>query len=635
MAVLFPTLNNAFFPLPPDYPNLTKEGQRLARVNAVRLTGKPELDVTAWMFFRETYLVPKAETWYKTGFTASPITHARWVYDWHAHPLLIHVAPRGSSKTTVNMEDILRSVVAFPYWECVLFLSTQNFASDRLGRLMDQIEYNDLLIRDFGRLKCARGTGQWNRGSKMELSNGSKVWALPIKGASLGARPSGLIVLDDVEKSDEQVITPASLREHMREFFFNAVFPMSQSPGFQIPIRIIGTLLNRRLFLYWLSTTDDLRIKDYWKRTLLTITDMNWDAFDEAWQEKTKQIIGPAAYNAQYLNNPGTVADKMLSIHPELCTYYLDDEDGQALSDPFNSEAKVVTHQLRGWHKEDKDSEPIPLPQKVVRKWSDVVSGMRRFITVDPAFSTGPDSDYSVVHVMGFENSEDHRDTLYSLDIWWGRVRPEELTRIIYQLAVRWGVTLVGAEAYSLRSEYYERLTDDLPGMYGSGQFIPKIIPIKFPPSVSKAAKIMGLEWRFTQFRIKLPIDRHKRNKGYERLFWEIENATEDLALLDHDDCVDSLSMHLAIGKPHKATGPDVYLSKDPVKLLRDGILTHESTGLSVLSGMNASEIPEDVLGKMLYRRYDEAMEEAGITEEDLADRTALAWMGLPQSFFN
>jgi len=629
MAVVFPA--NEFWPLPGDYPTLTKDGQRMARVNACRITGKPELDVAAWAFFRETYLVPRALTWYKTGYSASPDAHYQWIYDWHAHPLIVHAAPRGSSKTTINLEDILRSVVAFPHWECVLFLSTQNFASDRLGRLMDQVAHNDLLIRDFGRLKGR----VWNRGSKMELRNSSKVWALPIKGASLGARPSGLIVLDDVEKSDEQVVTPTSLREHMREFFFNSLYPMSQSPGFQIPVRIIGTLFNRRMFIYWLSTTDDIRIKDYWKRTLLTITDMEWDAFGPEWQAKTKLIVGPTAYNAQYLNAPGTASDRMLTIHPELCTYYLEDEDGAALTDPFNSGALIVTHQLRGWHKEDPNAEPIPLPQKMIRKWATVVSEMRRFITIDPAFTTSPDSDYSVVHVMGFENTEEHRDTLYSLDIWWGRVRPEELIRIVYQLALRWGVTLIGVEAYPVRAEFYERVRDDLPGMYGvGGGLTPRILPLKFPSKVTKAEKIMGLEWRFTQFRVKLPIDRHQRNKGYERLFWEIENATEDLALLDHDDCVDTLAMHQVIGKPHRALSADIAATRDPIKMLREGITTHETTGLSVFSGINSSEIPDDVLGKLLYKRYDEAMEERGVTEEDLQDQAALAWMGLPDEFF-
>jgi hypothetical protein len=53
------------------------------------------------------------------------------------------------------------------------------------------------------------------------------------------------------------------------------------------------------------------------------------------------------------------------------------------------------------------------------------------------------------------------------------------------------------------------------------------------------------------------------------------------------------------------------------------------------LSGLNASDIPDDVLGKLLYQRYDKAMEEEGLTDEDLADRAALQWMGLPEEFLH
>lgn len=632
VAIVFPIKGNILWPLPADFSTLTLDGQRKARVNACSITGKPQYDTAAWAFFRDTYLIPQDRQWYRTGFTASPDSHYQWVYDWNdpKNELLVHAAPRGTCKTTINLEDILRHIVALPYWECALFLSTMNFASDRLGRLMDQVEHNQLIVDDFGKMKGK----VWNRGSKMELKNGSKVWAFPIKGASLGTRPSGLIVLDDVEKSDDQVVAPSDLRAYFREFFFNAIYPMSRSPGHSVPIRILGTLYNRRMFIYWLYSTDDTRIKGFWARKLLNIEQMDWSVMGPLWQAEEKKRLGPTAYAAQYMNDPGTAAASMLCVHPELCTYWLENEDGPALTDPFNSNATIVTHGLKGWLKEDPKSEPIPIPVKIKRPWAEVVSNMRRFITVDPAFSTNADSDYSVVHVMGFENTEDHRDTLYSLDIWWGRVRPEELTRIIYQLAQRWGVSLVGVEAYPVRAEFYERLRDDLPGMYGQSGFVPRILPLKFPPKVTKPEKIMGLEWRFTQFRVKLPIDRHQRNKGYERLFWEVENATEDSALLDHDDCVDSLAMHQAIGKPHKAIGPDLVRHVDPVQLLRDGIYTHEATGQSVMSGLNASEIPDDVLRKMFDERHVQRMEDAGLTEEELETQTALAYLGLPDSLF-
>jgi len=630
MAIVFPKKENPYWPLPPDYPDLDSEGQRMARVNACSITGKPEYDVAAWQCFRQFYLIPEAWSWYKTGFTASPQAHSQWVYDWHKYPLLVHCAPRGTSKTTVNLEDIARQMLCFKGWECLLFLSTIKFCGDRLGRLMDLVDSNPRIIRDFGHM---RGK-VWNRSSEMKLSNGSRVIASPIKGASLGQRPSGLIVLDDVEKADEHVITPSDLRQLMKEFFFNGIYPMSRSPGRSIPIRIIGTQYNNRMFISWLHRTDDSRIEGFWKRTKMTIFDMGWDVFGPEWIDLEKKKIGPAAFSAQYCNEPATDSAKMLDIHPELCTYWFEKEDAFAVKDPFGSNAVVVTHQLAGWEKEEGEkSEPIPTSKPVRRLWREVVSNMRRFITVDWAPTTHPDSDYSVVHVMGFENDDAHKDTLYSLDIWWGRVRPEELLRIVYQMSMRWQASLVGVEAYPLLSEFYERVRDDLPGMYGSGTMPPRVIPIKFPPKVDKASKIMGLEWRFVQFRIKLPSDRKQKNPGYGRLFWEIENATEDLAMLDHDDCVDSLAMHQAIGKPHKAAGPDRIQTTDPNQLIQQGTLVDEVTGLSVLSGINASELTPKSLRMLLDSRHQELEDEYGEDWQEQFNGT-LDYMGVTKDFF-
>jgi hypothetical protein len=498
---------------------------------------------------------------------------------------------------------------------------------------MDQIEHNNLLIQDFGKLK---GTGRglkWNRASLMELNNGSRVSCYPISGASLGARPSGLIVLDDVEKSDDLVVTPSDLRENFENFFFNAIYPMARSPGSRIPIRIIGTLYNRRMFIYWLYSTADPRIAEFFTRRLMNVVDLDWNVMDEAWQEEEKRRLGPSAYAAQCMNEPGTEADKMLRIHPELCTYWLENTDGAAYADPLNSQASIVTHQLGGWKKGIADETPIPQPRRVTRLWRDVVGNMRRFITVDSARTTKPDSDYSVVHVMGYENTEAHRDTLYSLDIWMGRKRPEEVIRVIYQMALRWGVNLIGVEAYPVLSEFYERVRDNLPALYGTSNITPRVIPLKFPPRIEKPEKAMMIEWRFTQFRVKFPLDRRswKEPCGFSRLWHEVEHATEDWGLMDHDDCIDTLCMSQLIGKPHKAAGPDVVGETDPVKLLRAGVYTHEATGQSVLSGMNASEIPNDVLGIMLAKRYDDAMEEVGLDEEDVD--ASLAYMRLPQGF--
>ncbi len=607
--------DSELFPLPHDYQELTDDGKRLSRVNACSLRGTPELEVASWQFFRENYLLP-CNYWYNmASYVESPPAHATWIRDWNTHTMLVHLAPRGGCKSTVNMEDILKKIITRPHWECALFLSTHKFVGKRLGAMMAQIEGNQYIIDDFGKLKCPKGSGLWNRGSAMELTNGSKVDGFPLKGAALGIRPSGLIVLDDVEKSDDLVLTPSDLRAGMEDLFFNALYPMSRSPGGRIPVRIIGTIYSRKMFIYWLwAEKQDPRVVKYFKRVLMTVHDMSTkDFMNSTWIAEEKERLGAAAFSAQCLNVPTTSEDRILDIHPELCTYSLEDVDQATYNDPLNTQAVVVTHTLKGMRASE-TKENLPVPKIQHRPWSEVLSGMRRFITIDTARTTTPTSDFSVVHVMGFENSHKHRDTLYSLDMYIGRVRPEELIREVYRLAVKWDVWLIGVEAYEFIAEFYERCRDNLPAMYGSNKSVPRIVALKPPTKMDKAHKIMRTEWRFRHYRIKLPMER-REEPAYKRLFYEIENFTEDMALLEHDDAIDTLAMHTFIGKQHQSAAPDIDKSFDPIAEMLEGHSVDEC-GIPLMSGINASDLTNEQIRGLIHLKYDEAEEEFGPIED-------------------
>lgn len=609
MPRVFSKQDNPYWPLPADYPTLGDKGQRMARRNAVKIRGTPELEVASWHFFRSYYLFPTPTgMWYKGGVKPSPLSHYEWVRDWADHRLCLHVTPRGSSKSTIVDENILKKIISRDYWETLLFLSTQSFVTSRLSRFIDQIERNERIIEDFGRLKPKRNEGIWNRGSQIQLTNGSKIIGMPIKGASLGNRPSGEIILDDVEKADDLVIEPTDLREAFESFFFNAIYPMAEEG---VGIKIIGTCYHRRMFIYWLHTTDDERL-EFWHRRLLDVVSLNWqERMGDEWQARQKQIMGVSRFNAQYMNDPGTASDRLLQVDPALCTYWLENSDREAYEQPFQSQATVVTHGLKGWKEDTLFGEQVPVPVRIERPWSNVVANMRRFITVDSAKTTTETSDFSVVHCMGFENSKAHRDTLWSLDCWMGKVRYEEIVKQIYKMAVKWQVNLIGVEDYAVYQEFFEMARDLLPSLYGKAETPPRLMPIKFPTKYDKASKIAQMEWRFNQFRIKLPVDRKALNPAYTRLFYEIENFTEDLALLDHDDVLDTLSMHQAIGKPHKAIRADVIQGVNLVEKMLDGEV--EECGIPLMSGINASDLTPDQLNELMHRRYDEA----GYEDED------------------
>jgi hypothetical protein len=133
---------------------------------------------------------------------------------------------------------------------------------------------------------------------------------------------------------------------------------------------------------------------------------------------------------------------------------------------------------------------------------------MRRFITIDWAPTVSETSDFSCIHVMGIENSQSYRDTLWSLDIWLGKKPAEEVVRRAYLMAMKWQVPIVAVEAYPVQMEFAQRLRHDLPSMYGKGEIPCRVLEVKFPSKFKKPDKIAGLHWRFKQFRLKLPLDR-------------------------------------------------------------------------------------------------------------------------------
>lgn len=615
MAVVFPQRGNPEWPLPPDYADLTAEGKRLARVNAVSLGGEPELDVASWRFLRNYYLVPESSNWYKDGYVESPESHSDWVREWYTYSRLVMACPRGFCKTTINLEDIMRQLLTRRNWECVLFLSTREFCSDRMGRVMNQLEENSLIIDDFGKLKPKKGRGLWNRGSTLETTTRCSLKARPIKGAALGTRPSGLIVVDDVEQDKDLVLNPADTREAFHQFFFNALHPMARNPMRSIPMRVVGTLYHFKMFIHWLATTDDERVAKFFKRIIMTVHDMNWSKFDAAWEESEKMAIGAAAFSAQYLNKPSTEEAALLKVHPELTTYHLLDRDEALLRDPLNSNAKLVTHQVTGFETtqpEGEDAKPVKVPvtQKLIRPFGPVARQMYRFLLCDYAGSTSEMSDFSAMQVLGLSSDSDHPNTIFSLDAWMGKENRPELVARMVEMAARWGVTVVGLEAYALQLETFERfhldLTASLRAKFKDG-ITPAIIPIKFPTSLSKGEKIKGIAWRFDEHLIKIPSDRNDE-PAYAALWYQIEHFTSDMKLLRNDDILDTLAMHQGIVKAGRPVAPIVATySYDAVAALERGELLDESGHSNIEAVIACGRLTDKVVADIIEARAKSA----------------------------
>ena len=612
MPIRFPRENNPWWPLPPDYPSLTGKGQRSARLNACFMQETPEDYVGAWSFFRSYYLFPPATPiglFYKHGVLPSPPAHYQIVRNMGTFQLNAIAAPRSFAKSTLLREVDLMEVLTRDHWEIVLFLAKDSFVAEQLDIYKSMIEHNERICNDFqwywgektgkASLKPRRGQGLWSN-HVIKMTNGSSILGLPIMGAALGKRPHR-IRFDDVERDKSLVKEPAEQVEAFRNMLMNVVYPMAEEG---CGIDIMGTLLSRRSFLFWLMDTQDPRIVENWARVRLPVKLNGANIWEEKmgdeWQSRQKSTMGVAAFNTQYMNEPATEHERVLRIHEQLNTYLVEDLDSHYQEDPPASQAVCVSCTLTGYQD---GNQGLPTYAKVTRPFGQALGHMYRFITVDSASTVSSHSDRSCIHVMGIENSKDYRDTLWSLDLYSGHIRQHELVQRIFQMAVKWQVRVVGIEAYGPQVELFERIQVDLPNLFGFGAgIIPPVIPIKFPPSMEKPDKIRGLEWRFNQYRVKLPW--HRRNEpAYSRLFDQIENFTDDLALLATDDEIDTLSMQQAIGKPRKHGGPDVGpAAPDLFEQLRAG-RTHDQYGIPILAGIGINDIPPDVLDDVLHRQ--------------------------------
>lgn len=615
MAIRFDREGNDLHPLPPDYEGLTAEGQRLARLNACFMQETPEDFVNAWSFFRSYYLFPPATPigqFYKHGILPSPSAHYQIIHSVAANQLNLVAAPRSFAKSTLMREINLLEVLTRPHWEIVMFLAKDSFVAEQMDIYKAMIEHNPRIVDDFqwywaqvtGRssLKPIRGQGLWSN-HVIKMTNGASILGLPIMGAALGKRPHR-IRFDDVERDKSLVKEPTEQIDAFRNMLMNVVYPMAEEG---CGIDIFGTILSRRSFLYWMQKTEDPRIADHWARVLLAVTMNGEDIWAEKmgpeWQARQKATMGTAAFNTQYMNEPGTESDRVLKVHDKLNTYALQNLDQQMVTDPFASGSTLVSHVLTGYEGGTSDGQPIA--QIIARPFAEVLPKMYRFITVDFAPTVSESSDFSCIHVMGIENSKTYKDTLWSLDCFHDKIRQRDLVQKVYQMALKWKVRIVGVEAYGVQLELYERMRTDLPDLFGFGAIAPAVIPIKFPPQIEKADKIKGLEWRFSQFRVKLPW--HRRNEfakgqGYGPLFKQIEDFTDDLALLQHDDAIDTLAMHQAIGKPPVHDAPDIVRLEDDLYHLLSIGRKRDSAGIPILAGMDINMIPPEVFRKARER---------------------------------
>lgn len=597
MAVRFPRLGNPHYPLPPDWEDLDERGRRLARLNAVALRETPEDMMHAWHYFRNYYLRDPACGFYK-GFKDSPSMHYEMVSFFRRYTLNAIAAPRASAKSTVMGTEVPMMEIISPMhagMDVALFLAKDEFVEQRFDKIMMQLEENQRIRDDFGRLRPGHGEGIWNRHT-LRLTNSATLRGYSIDGKKRGARPD-IAIVDDPEYDASEGTNVERVNRDMESMLMRQILGMLD-PGARL--FWIGTLLSQRSFLYHILHSQDPRFT-FWNKRLYSAeyTDAEgeqqilWPTkWTKEFLDHKRQTMGIGAYQTEFLNDPRSDAEAILVVDSVLNEYTSREYD------PIHAEQTspfVWPYRIQ-WNETGVDPDGAVTLEERDLPYPDFLGGLKRYITVDYAPTTEATSDFSCIMVLGI----DRRNTVWVLDGWHGKVRSNVLVKLIWQLAHRWHVRLCGVEAVSVQDTFRQQVADFMASTARQGEFTPAVVPIRYPPNVSKAQRIEGLEWRFMKGRIKYPVHM-KLNRTILQLYHQTEYFTPDLARLSKDDIIDAVSMiHYLLPGGSRECNPSQPMEKDLVARLEKGELyLTEHPGVSILSGVMPSELTDKAIEQL------------------------------------
>jgi hypothetical protein len=549
--------------------------QKQERMKILMSQSTPLELVRAWDFFRRVYLRPMGRAFYRTEWVESPPFHYQMVYDLGNNARNAVAAPRGSAKSSIiGMEIPLFLLLTRPYYTIVLGLATDSLIEARFDVIMSQLTTNPLIIEDFGLQKPNRGDAIFNR-HHIHLLNGSDMQGFSVMGKKRGARPN-LFILDDPE-SDPDSDSKESMQlllEKFERILFRQIIPMLE---YGSAIFWIGTLINRKSFLYHATCTDDTRFS-YWNRRVYAAVSSNqsdpthvnvlWpDKWSKERLEARRAEIGEAAFKSEYLNDPTSETERQFVIDARKNEYSVNPDtiDTAYETDPCNSSAEVL------WY--EKPDPKIATYAEVKKLMKDWLSDMFIVICVDYAQGLSSHNDYSCIGVFGF----DTKNTLWILDMWMGRVKEAVLQDTIYKYGLKWRVKVVGIESASVQISYIDQVISYF-GEKCKENWRPRIAPIKYPANTDKGGRIAGLDWRYGTGKIKYPA--HLKDRWpFSQLYTQTLDFTPDLMLLPFDDAIDTVAMTRFLVHARGA-------NKQIQEVAQDSVSERVRTGKPPIAGM-------------------------------------------------
>jgi len=656
--------NNPLYPLPPDYDDLTVDGQRLARVNACRQWMIPMGDlpvfpgftpndmrgdaaVGAHHFFKSYYLLPDPADSFDPYFyddvpLASPDMHHDLIRIWAMHRLSLTIAPRGSAKTTVGKEDTLRRLITAPNYAMTYCTLVHSTAMLRSEQIREQAYHNRRLNDDF-----APEYGGPLRPSKSEARTGVESWSLrnhsmlqpvSVEGRKRGIRPRRFR-FDDPENDEKASTSMVNAREQMERMLFRLIMPMVLLRG--TGVDWTATHVSKRHYSWHamtsIETPEGPRSKDprfdEWAKYHIKQMRLNpsTNKYESCWpaawpvdeEEKTRlnldpdtltiadvrRKMGERAWLAEMQGQPGDSEERcfpLIAEHEDQFTWEFTNVDSALQDSPSISGASITF--LRKDVADTYTRLTIPLRNLLQRS--------RLFACADYSYTSGPDSDYKTGVVLLHDPIT---NILLVLDIWAAQCTKDAALRALFTLCNKWRVPQLYIETVKGSIAFYTELADLVrtksPRHMGLDHF-PAVKALKVGTE-PKESKIASLSFRFEHRLIKLPLWR-STEPALAALLAQIEGFNPEVAGggLDHDDLLDTVAMSKFVLKGRRSESPLPGLSqslKHPHQRLLEGeIRTAAGTNLGM--ALDLSSVPAaDLLALIDSRDQKGAQDESRI----------------------
>lgn len=638
---------NPLWPLPADYPELTIEGQRMARINGCRQWMFPTTDlgrralnfIGSMELFEQYYLWPDLDSDFDSGFFdtqpfETPEPHRVIYREWAIRKLSLVIAPRGGMKSSACHKAIILRLLSHPKYSITYASSTHENSVLPGQKLKDQVTHNERIqddwIPEYGRLKPPKGDAPWSE-SRLQLANRSSLRCISAMGKSRGGRPR-LFILDDPEWDPKASTDMTLLRLGMEHLLFTTIRPMITRP--LTALWWVATIISRRHYAWKAVETQDTpdgpRAVDhrfnYWSRTILDSiyrdeTGKQVSFCPRMWPltradkaadptlsdcdslEELEEQMGHSRFMAEMRARPGAFEGGFFPSHDvKKHGWWLENIDGEFGTRPSHSRAMMCWHDSRGEFQRE------PLVQFLS-------NSCRLFQPADSSYTSGPSSDPKATTVLAITPD----NILFVLDLWAARCTENVFIRECLQLSDKWLVPIIAPEVVKESWSFFTNL-DAVIRQRELQAFgvthMPVAKPLKPPPKIDKNGKISGLLYRWVHGLVKLPLWMQGQPM-WQDLFNQIEgfNPMLEDGGLANDDLLDCVAMSQQIVKwrlpPRGATE---IQDETPFDRLAAGQLHDQRLGVPTASLVDWSRVSaEEILDVIARRQREERTPESVI----------------------